>query len=230
MTHGPGHRPPRPRRPAAGAPRATARYMAPVSRKSRPSRSRDGLGDGRLPRPDRAVDGYDTHWYAHWQVLLEAGVAGGDRFPPLDHRLPGCRHGRHRHRHGHPVVAVRARPSRPGERPAAGDDEAVGRRLHVGAHGGELARHRRHPVGLLHPQLAGAGEGGRALGQRRRHRQHRDLVDQAGDLVAVDVGRVRGRASSGHGATAPPPARRRPPSGPARRGTRRWPGRGRRRR
>ena len=68
------------------------------------------------------------------------------------------------------------------------DDEAVGRRLDVGAEAAQPVDHGGDPVGLLQAQLLRAAHDGLALGEAAEQRDQRQLVDRQRDLVRLDLG------------------------------------------
>ncbi len=72
--------------------------------------------------------------------------------------------------------------------PAPVDDESVGPLLGKDPHRSQACHERRDPVTLFHAQLGRARDFQRAS-KRRTRRQHRQLVDQARNLLGGDHGR-----------------------------------------
>ena len=65
--------------------------------------------------------------------------------------------------------------------PPAGDQQSVRLRGNVGTKPAQLAGQDRHAVVLLHPQLGRVANHGLPRGQTGGHRQHRQLIDGAGN-------------------------------------------------
>ena len=68
------------------------------------------------------------------------------------------------------------------------DHHAVGQLLDLDAERAQHSRHGRDAIGLLHAQLAGVANLGRALRGRGRDAENRELVDRAQQALAGDPG------------------------------------------
>ena len=73
---------------------------------------------------------------------------------------------------------------------------AVVELLHVRADRPQPGNHGRDPVRLLDPQLGGVAHLGVVVGRCHRDRQQRQLVDQVGDLAAIDRYRAQRPAAA----------------------------------
>ncbi len=89
-------------------------------------------------------------------------------------------------------TAPPAKPAGAGPARLAVHHQPVRAGLRPGADGAEGGHHGGDAVAFLDLELGGVGEGGGAVGVGRRHRQHRDLVDQRRHLGAADLGGVEG--------------------------------------
>ena len=94
---------------------------------------------------------------------------------------------------------IAAAPDAPAvQPPPAGDHQAVRLRRNIGAEPAQLAGQDRHAVGLLQPQLGRVANHRLPRGQTGGHRQHRQLIDGAGNDGAADQDPAQGAGAHGH--------------------------------
>src|SRR5690606_6002544 len=110
----------------------------------------------------------------------EIGKGNGDGFLPVHAHTPFGGQSGDGHGHSDPMVAVAVQQASP-QRSGAFDHHPVRRLFHPRPQFAKFLRHRGDPVAFLHLQLGGVADHRSSLRLGGHHRQHGNLVDQAGN-------------------------------------------------